>query len=152
MDRWTVALILGQFVFLGFIIWVVARAREARMRLRSEERSRLVERFSSSQELTEFLNSPGGRRFLDVAKAEPAHPVRSISGTVTAGIITFFAGVGFLFIAGEYPGRENDGFLVPGILGLMAGIGILVSAIVSTVLYKRAGLLPRKPEAQREEP
>ncbi|MFL6200368.1 MAG: hypothetical protein ACJ76J_14405 [Thermoanaerobaculia bacterium] len=152
MDRWTVILILGQFVFLGFIIWVVARGREARLRQRSEERSRLVERFSSSQELTDFLNSPAGAKFLDVARAEPAHPARSISGTVTAGIIVLFAGIGFLFLSGEFPGRANDSFLIPGILGVMAGSGILISAFVSTVLYKRAGLLPRKPEAHREEP
>jgi hypothetical protein len=152
MDRWTVVLILGQFVFLGFIIWVVARAREARMRLRSEERTRLVERFSSSQDLTDFLNSPAGTKLLDVAKAEPAHPVRSISGTVTAGIITLFAGIGFLFVSGELPSHDSDAFLIPGILGVMAGAGILLSAIVSAVLYKRAGLLPRKPEAHREEP
>jgi hypothetical protein len=152
MDRWIVVLTLGQLVFVGFIIWVVARAREARMRLRSEERIRLVERFSSSQELTDFLNSPAGTKLLDVAKAEPAHPMRGISGTVTAGIIALFAGIGFLFVAGELPGYDNDGFLIPGILGVMAGIGVLLSAFVSTVLYKRAGLLPRKPEAQREEP
>ena len=150
MDRWTVLLILGQFVFLGFIIWVVARARESRMRQRSEERSRLLERFSSSQDLTDFLNSEAGSRLLD--KGVPAHPMRSISGTVTAGIITLFAGIGFLFVSGELPSHDSDGFLIPGILGVMAGIGILVSAIVSSVLYKRAGLLPRKPEAPREEP
>ena len=142
MDRWTVVLILGQFVFLGFIIWVVARAREARMRQRSEERSRLLERFSSSQELTEFLNSEAGSRLLD--KGTPAHPVRSLSATVTAGIITLFSGIGFLFVAGELPGHDSDGFLIPGILGVMAGIGILVSAFVSAKLYKRAGLLRRE--------
>lgn len=150
MDRWIVILILGQFVFLGFIIWVVARAREARMRRRSEERSRLLERFSSSQELTEFLNSEAGGRLL--GKAEPGHPMRSISGTVTAGIITFFTGVGFLIVANELPLGDSDGFLIPGFLGLMAGLGILISAFISTVLYKRAGLLPRKPETRREEP
>ena len=122
------------------------------MRQRSEERLRLMERFSSSQELTDFLNSSAGSRLLAGAKGEPGHPIRSISGTVTAGIIVFFAGIGFLFVAGEMPGHDSDGFLIPGILGVMAGIGILVSAFVSTVLYKRAGLLPRKPEAQREEP
>lgn len=150
MDRWIVVLILGQFAFLSFILWLVARAREARMRQRSEERSRLLERFSSSQELTEFLSSEAGARLL--GKAEPGHPMRSIAGTVMAGIITFFAGIGFLFVSGELPRGDADGFLIPGILGVMAGIGILISAFVSTVLYKRAGLLPRKPEARREEP
>lgn len=143
MDRWIVVLILGQFVFLGFIIWVVARAREARMRQRSEERSRLLERFSSSQDLTEFLNSEAGGRLLDKGAA-PAHPMRSISGTVTAGIIVLFAGLGFLTVAGEVPSYDKEGFLIPGILGVMAGIGILVSAIVSTILYKRSGLLRRE--------
>lgn len=141
MDRWIVILLLGQFAFLGFIIWVVARAREARMRQRSEERSRLLERFSSSQELTEFLNSEAGSRLL--GKGEPSHPMRSISGAVTAGIITLFAGIGFLFVTGQFPQDKGD-FLLPGILGVMAGIGILVSAFVSAKLYKRAGLLRRE--------
>lgn len=141
MDRWIVILLLGQFAFLGFIIWVVARAREARMRQRSEERSRLLERFSSSQDLTEFLNSEAGSRLL--GKAELSHPMRSISGTVTAGIIVLFAGIGFLFVTEALPGDKGD-FLLPGILGVMAGIGILVSAFVSAKLYKRAGLLRRE--------
>ena len=113
------------------------------MRQRSEERSRLLERFSSSQDLTEFLNSAAGSRLLEKGGA-PANPVRTLSGTVTAGIITLFTGVGFLFLAGELPGFDSDGFLIPGILGVMAGIGILVSAFVSAKLYKRAGLLHRE--------
>lgn len=141
MDRWTVVLILGQFLFLGFIIWVVARAREARMRLRSEERSRLLERFSSSQELTDFLNSEAGSRLLE--KKEPAHPTRSLAAALAAGVITLFGGFAFLLLVAGGGDPSGGNMIVPGLFFLMAGIGILISAAISAWLFRRAGLLTR---------
>ena len=140
MDRWTVILILGQFAFLGFIIWVVARAREARLRLRSEERTRVLERFSSSQDLTDFLNSEAGSRLLD--KKEAAHPTRSLAVTLAAGIITLFAGCAFLLLVAGGGDPSGGNMIVPGLLFLMAGIGIVISAAISAWHFRRAGLLP----------
>jgi hypothetical protein len=144
MDRWIVVLILGQFIFLAFIIAVVARAREARMRLRSEERSRLLERFSSSQELTDFLNSEVGSRLLD--RRETSHPTRSLSAAAAAGIISLFVGFAFMLLVAFDKDPSGGNLMVPGLLFVMAGIGILLSAVISARLFRRAGLLPdRKP-------
>jgi len=140
MDRWIVILILGQFVFLGFIIWVVARAREARMRQRSEERSRLLERFSSSQELTDFLNSEAGAKML--GKGEAAHPARSLTAAVFAGVISLFTGSAFLLLVAGHGDPSGGNLVVPGLLFVMAGIGILISAAISAWLFRRSGLLP----------
>lgn len=139
MDRWIVILILGQFVFLGFIIWVVARAREARMRQRSEERSRLLERFSSSQELTDFLNSEAGSRLLE--KRGPAQPTRALGAAVTAGVISLFVGFAFLLLVGLHRDPSGGNLVIPGILFAMAGVGILLSALISAWLFRRAGLM-----------
>lgn len=141
MDRWIIVMVFGQLAFAGFIIWIVARAREQRLRQRSEERSRLLERFSSPQDMTEFLSSPAGARFLNVLRGQPPHPIKSLAGTVTAGVISFFAGVGFLVVANM---NNDDGFRIPGMLGLMVGLGILISAAISGWLYRRAGLLSRR--------
>ena len=140
MDRWTVVLILGQFVFLGFIIWVVAWARAARLRQRSEERNRLLERFSSSQELTDFLNSEAGARLLRVNRG-PAYSTSKIVPAVFAGFITLFIGFSFLLVV--YLGRDPSGgnLIVPGTICVMIGVGILIAAVISAWLFRRAELM-----------
>ena len=126
MDRWIVILILGQFIFLGFIIWVVSRSREASLRRRSEERNRLLERFSSSEELTAFLNSEAGSRLLTPKGAD--HPTRKIVAAVFGGIITLFIGMAFLLVV--FLGRDPSGgrLVVPGTICVMVGVGILIAA------------------------
>lgn len=143
MDRWIVVMVFGQLAFAGFIIWLVSRSREARMRQRSEERARMLERFSSAQEMTDFLSSPAGARFFRLFQGGSSHPVKSLAGTVTAGVISFFAGTAFLIVANM---NNDDGFRIPGMLGLMVGLGILISAAISGLLYRRAGLLSRRSE------
>lgn len=140
MDRWIVILLLGQFAFIGFIIWVAARAREASLRQRSEERTRLLERFSSSEELTAFLNSAAGARLLK--HKGPAHPTRQIAGAVFGGVITLFVGIGFLVVVflGSDPSLGNL-LVLPGTICVMVGIGILIAAGISSWLFSRAGLM-----------
>jgi hypothetical protein len=142
MDNWIVILVLGELAFAGFITWVVVRKRESRMRQRSEERVRVLERFSSGQEMTEFLNSSAGSRYLELLGDRVSHPIKSLSVTVTAGIISIFAGGAFQIISKTVTDADQMGFRIPGILGLVVGVGILVSAAVSAFLYRRAGLMP----------
>ena len=141
MDRWIVVMVFGQLAFAGFIIWIVARAREQRLRQRSEERSRMLERFSSAQDMTEFLSSPAGGRFLHLVRGQSPHPLKSLAGMMTAGIISFFGGSAFLLVSEL---NRDDDLLIPGLLGVMVGLGILVSAAISGWLYRRAGLLSRR--------
>ena len=148
MERGIVILILGQLAFIGFILWMVFRGRESRMRQRSEERSRMLERFSSGQELNEFLSSSAGARYLELLGERVAHPIKSLSATVTAGIISIFAGGAFNIVSRSVPDADQMGFRIPGILGLVVGVGILVAAAVSAFLYRRAGLMP--PRSRRD--
>ncbi|MEA2563487.1 MAG: hypothetical protein QOH06_4991 [Acidobacteriota bacterium] len=140
MDRWLTILLLGQFVFIGFIIWVASRGREASLRRRSEERNRLLERFSSSEELTAFLNSEAGARLLTPHKG-PDHPTRKIVAAVFGGIITLFIGMAFLVVV--FLGRDPSGgrLIVPGTICVMVGVGILIAAGISSWLFSRAGLM-----------
>ena len=140
MDRWITILLLGQFAFIGFIIWVAARAREANLRRRSEERTRLLERFSSSEELAAFLNSEAGARLL-TTHSGPGHPTRKIVGAVFGGIITLFIGMAFLVVV--FLGRDPSGgnLVIPGTICVLAGTGILLAAAISSWLFSRAGLM-----------
>lgn len=139
MDRWIVILILGQFAFVGFIIWVAARAREARMRQRSEERTRVLERFSSSQELTAFLNSEAGGRLLGTQK-ESSHPSRLVAGTAMAGVITLFVGLAFVVVVFLDRDPSGGNLVIPAAILVLAGIGLLVAAAIAAWLFRRSGL------------
>jgi len=140
MDRWIVILLLGQFAFLGFIIWVAARAREANLRRRSEERTRLLERFSSSEELTAFLNSEAGARLLQARKGSD-HPTRKIAAAVFAGVITLFVGLAFLVVVFQGWDPSGGRLIIPGTICVMVGFGILIAALISSWLFSRAGLM-----------
>lgn len=148
MDYGLVILILGQLAFAGFIIWITFRAREGRMRQRAEERARMLERFSSAQEVTDFLNSSAGARYLRLLGERVSNPIKSIVATVAAGIISIFAGGAFQIVSRSVPDPDQVGFRIPGILGLVVGVGILVAAAISAALYKYAGLMP--PRARRD--
>jgi hypothetical protein len=148
MDRWTVILILGELAFAGFIIWIVVRSRESRMRQRSEERTRILERFSSGQEMIEFLNSSAGARYLELLGERVSHPIKALSATVAAGIISIFAGGAFQIVSRFVPDYIQMGFRTAGTLGLLVGVGILASAAISAWLYRRAGLMP--PASRRD--
>ena len=138
MDRWTVILVLGQFAFIGFIIWVVSRSRMAKMRQQSEERSRLLERFSSSQDLTSFLNSEAGDRLLGPPKAAN-NSSRMVAFTMIGGIITLFMGLAFLLLV--FAGRDPSGgnLIVPASILCLTGIGLLIAAGASAWLFRRSG-------------
>ncbi|HEX3128221.1 MAG TPA: hypothetical protein VH394_12900 [Thermoanaerobaculia bacterium] len=150
MDRWLVILMLGQLAFVGFIIWMAFRAREARVRQRAEERARVLERFSSGQEVTEFLSSSAGTRYMNLLGERASHPIKSIAATVVAGIISIFAGGAFEIVSKFVQDSDRIGFRIAGTLGLVGGVGILVAAIISAALYRYAGLMP--PRARRDGP
>jgi vacuolar-type H+-ATPase subunit I/STV1 len=102
-------------------------------------RGRLACGSAPSQELADFLNSEAGSRLLE--KREPAHPSRALGAAVTAGVISLFVGLAFLLVVGVHRDPSGGNLVIPGLLFVMAGLGILLSALISAWLFRRAGLL-----------
>lgn len=133
MDNWLVILMLGQLAFLSVLIWTGTYYRIQKNRQRTEERLRILERFTSADELSAFLASPGGKDFLDVFghRPEGTDPRRTVLNTLAAGIVLFFLGGGFLMLTSIRRLSEPEIFYIPGLLSVFGGFGILLAAIIS---------------------
>jgi hypothetical protein len=106
-------------------------------RAQSETQSKILERFTSNEDLLNFIQTPAGRSFLEssAAPAQPATvaaPIQQILWSVQIGLVLFTAGAG-LQVAGLYE--------VLSILMMAVGLGFVFSAISSWILSKKLGLL-----------
>lgn len=146
MDRWIVAIVLGNLAFTIGIVWLILHHRMQKARQQSDERLRVLERFSSGAELTGFLSSPAGVRLLDILAGSKPDPRRSALTAVSIGTFLFVLGAAFLLL--DYLGA--GALMVPGVLTAGAGLGELLSAVISLRLARRLGVLETgHPEASR---
>lgn len=131
---------LGLFIMIGWVVWVSAQRRQAKVRAQTELNNRLLERFGSAAEFVEFLQTEEGRRFLGSLSMENLSPVQRILRSVQTGVILSIAGLGGLLLA-RVSGLDGKAFIIIGTTALALGIGFLVSAAVSYRLSKSWGLL-----------
>jgi hypothetical protein len=125
--------VVAEAALIGLIIWVVAWRLEQKARLRAELQLKLLERFSSVQELEHFLNTETGRRFLGVYAMKPRSPLWRIIGAAQAGVALAVAGLG-VFLIGIFGG--DKGPTVIGMLIVAAGAALLAAAATGRRLVK----------------
>lgn len=133
------------------IIWVTSasnRRREVETRAQAEVHNRLIEKFGTSKEFVDFMQTDGGKVFLKpLPVTNPAAPYRKILTSITAGVILTMFGIALLVLH-AVAFDHDEGALGGGIIMLMIGIGFLLSAAISYRLSKAWGILQgRSPEA-----
>ena len=148
---------LGFFGMIAWIVYVVVdgNRRKERLKVFTEFHSKLIDRMGSSTEFAAFLQSDGGRRFLETLSVEKGHPANRIMNAVQTGLVLTALGVGF-FVAGSgvavnfqnVSQWDVNGFRVAGSIFASLGIGFLLSAVSSFVLAKSLGVL-KQAEATR---
>ena len=131
------------------VIWVSSvnnKRREVEARTQAEVHNRLLEKFGSSKEFIEFMQTDGGKSFLKpVVVANPAAPYRKILASVTAGVILSMFGIALL-VLNATAFHHEDGMLGGGVVFLMIGLGFVISAAISYRLSKAWGLLQQRSE------
>jgi hypothetical protein len=147
VDWSLVALILGEFAFVAFIIWLLVRRFQEKARLRMEMQAKLIERCSSAEELERFLASEGGRWLMNnLSPGRASSPAWAIVASVQVGVVLLVVGLGVLYGVG-IDKIEKD-YTMPGIVMLALGVGLLLASEFSERLSRRYGLLPnKKPKA-----
>ena len=125
------------FVFFFGVVFLLVRMRQRRYELRAQVQSKLIERFGTSQELVDFLQSPAGRQFVDGVQNEKVivHN-RALSG-IRKAIILSFLGLGLMAIWAMTTAHFVSWF---GILFIALGVGYLVAAFVSMRLSRENGV------------
>jgi len=150
----------GLIPLLAFACGLVAIILLARMfienrrwsrifKMQSDVHGRLIERFTTNQELGAYMQTDAGRRFLEAAPLPIAFEqhqrvpsaIARILTPLQTGIIMVLLGFGLLLLRHTEP-EMNTPMLFFGTVVLMPGIGFIISAGVSWFLASRLGLMP----------
>jgi hypothetical protein len=145
--------------FLAALVWLVRQFLENRrwgriFKLQSEVHGRLIDKFGSNQELSGYMETEAGKRFLEAAPIpvgfeQDQHMPNAIARVLTPlqiGVVLVLLGVGF-FMLRNVRIEMHEPMLVLGTVALMPGLGFIISAGITWVLAARLGLIPEGPVA-----
>ena len=149
------------FGFLGAVIWLISvllanRRWQRIFKLQTEIHTKLIDRFGTSQELIQYMESESGKRFLEAAPIpvnfEGDQKVPSVVGRVLMplqiGSVMTLLGAGLLVARHSFTHGLQSVLMLVGIVILMPGLGFILSAGVTWMLAGRLGLMPQ--DASRE--
>jgi hypothetical protein len=144
-------------VITGIVVWLIRMIVTSRRwnklsRVQYEVHSKLLDRFTSNEDLLAYMQTPAGRRFLEAAPVrlpeEPrsmAAPISRILASVQVGIVLLLTGIGLLYVSSTFIDEPAELFRVLGVVSLALGGGFLVSAVAAYALSRRLGLLDPAP-------
>jgi hypothetical protein len=142
-----IPIVLGTsfFAMIAWIVFVVVDGGRQRERLKvfTEFHARLIDRMGSAKDFGDFLQTDGGKRFLESLTVEKGHPGTRILRAVQVGIVLLLLGVGF-FAANSFARFDTEGgFAILGLLLMFGGLGFLLAALASLVIARKLGMLQR---------
>src|SRR4051794_39286477 len=135
------------------LLWVIKTMVDYRRwyrtsKVQTEVHTKLLDRFSSNEDLMAYMQTPSGRRFLESAPIPVDGPARTVGAPLSrilwslqAGVVLAVAGLGVLFISGRTLEEVAQPLFGVGVLVLALGTGFVVSAAASFFLSRRLGLL-----------
>ena len=154
LEGLTIFLVIAT-ITLG-LLWLVRAIVDHRRWLRmtktqTEVHSKLLDRFSSSDELLAYMNTSAGSRFLESAPISldagaPAQavsaPLNRILWSVQAGVVLVLAGAALIFGRTQITVEEVRQMLsLMGIFASFVGVGFILSALASYGLSRKLGLV-----------
>lgn len=150
----TVAVFTGFVIVTACVLWLIRTALNHRRWLRTfrtqtELQSKMVDRFSNSEELIAYLQSSAGRWTMEPEPAAPpvskvmlpGTPFNRVLWSVQAGLVVSAVAVGLLFVSYRVVEEVAEVFYAVGVLLLAMGIGFVLSAAASYILSQRLGVL-----------
>jgi hypothetical protein len=139
------------FAALVLIFWLIFTSRRTSRfyKMQSEVHAKLIDKFSTSQDLAAYMQTEAGQRFLEGlqmpqgrdAEARMPNAVARVFTPLEVGIVLFLLGVGCLLLRYASP-EMGIPMLVLGTLVLLPGIGFILSAGATWMLARRLGLMP----------
>jgi hypothetical protein len=142
-------------VIVWFVRMIIATRRWNRLsKVQFDVHNKLLDRFTSNEDLLAYVQTPAGKRFLESAPIPLQDDAPSISApfsrilwSVQAGVVLAIAGGGLLYVSSRFIDEPAEFFMVVGVLTLSLGGGFIVSAIAAYVLSRKLGLLDSHPPA-----
>jgi hypothetical protein len=135
------------------VIWIIRTLVEYRRWLRTskvhtEVHNKLLDRFTTNEDLMAYIQTPAGRRFLESAPLSVEGPSRPMGApfnrilwSVQVGVVLAAGALGLLFVSNRVIDEVAQPLFAVGVLALTVGAGFVVSAAASFLLSRRLGLL-----------
>ena len=158
----------GFTCFLAMLAWLIRLFVRSRrwgrvFKLQSEIHGKLIDRLGSGQDLTAYMDTEAGKRFLEGApiptEFETEPRITGAAGqmlvSLQIGIVLVLIGLGLFGIHHALTGSDDFRsmeipVMVLNYLAMMTGLGFILSAGVSWFLAKRLGLIPEGVQASSE--
>jgi hypothetical protein len=136
---------IGSVAMFIVVAWIVkmtlAHRRQVRLtELQHDLQEKLLDKFTTSQELADYLQGDAGTRFLESATVERANPYARILGSLQVSLVLLTGGAAFLILQGRIADAD-EAFVFLGTLGVALGIGFGLSAAVAYMLSKAWGVI-----------
>jgi hypothetical protein len=153
----------GLLIFTIFCIvtaalaWLVRTLLEHRRwsrisRVQTELHNKLLDRFTSHEDLLRYIQTGAGKQFLEGAVAPPIAPAPSIGApynrvlwSTQAGVVMTAVGIGVRIAAHAAHPDVAPTLASFGVIAISAGLGFVISGIISYLLSRRLGLWPASP-------
>jgi len=143
-----IAFLIVTFVLVWLVKTLIAQPRWNRLsRVQTEVHNKLLERFTSNDELLAYMQTPAGKRFFESAPIaleagpRPMHaPIGRIFWSLQAGLVLIAMGIGFDLVSLRVKGEASEALYGLGMIGLLIGIALVVSSGVFYVLSRKFGL------------
>ena len=131
-----VAAFLIMFGFGGSLIYLIYSV--VRRKQQNAMQKHLLDKFSSTRDFTEFVQSPAGQKYVAGFSDAVTKPGGSILTSVRIGIVLAFVGLAFFLIRTTPDAREAP-FVLRGVgtIVSMLGVGFLVSGVASYLIAKK---------------
>ena len=156
MEGVMIFLVFGMIV--GVVVWLIRTIIDYRRwnrlsRVQTEVHSKLLDRFTASEDLLTYIGSPAGRRFLESApialdSGTPAlgAPTNRILWSIQAGLVLALGGLGLHFAIPRLTDQSAaDSLYVIGAIAIAVGIGFVLSALSALFLSRKLGLIDQWP-------
>ena len=136
----------------GVLTWLVRTVIDHRRwsrvsKVQAEVHNKLLDRFTSNEDLLAYIQTPAGRRFLESAPIAldggpraVAAPIGRILWSIQVGLVVAAAGFGLEYVSGSIQKDVAQPLYAMGVLGIAIGAGFVLSAIVSFILSRKLGL------------
>jgi ABC-type multidrug transport system fused ATPase/permease subunit len=136
----------------GVLTWLVRTLIEHRRwsrvsKIQADVHNKLMDRFTSNEELLAYIQTPAGKRFLESApialdsgSRAVAAPVGRILWSVQVGLVLAAAGFGLEYVSNNIQKDVSAPLFALGVLAIAIGAGFVLSAVVSFVLSRKLGL------------
>jgi hypothetical protein len=130
------------FIVTGWVIkMILTHRRQIRFaQLQYELQTKLLDKFTSTGEIAEYLRGDVGQRFLESATVERSNPYARILGSVQASLVLLTGGAALLLVQGRISGAD-EALVFLGTLGVALGVGFGLSAAIAYTLSKAWGVI-----------